>query len=89
MRLPVPFRCCIYDVSPSGYYDWLGDSIIGSGPTGFYAAEALLKCTDAVVYVDMFDLLPTPSGNSLFIEREQHQLVADDKPPAHASNGIS
>jgi ferredoxin/flavodoxin---NADP+ reductase len=37
-------------------------AIIGSGPSGFYAAEALLKRTDAVVHVDMFDRLPTPYG---------------------------
>lgn len=37
-------------------------AIIGSGPAGFYAAEALLKRTDAVVHVDMFDRLPTPYG---------------------------
>ncbi|HEU0233543.1 MAG TPA: FAD-dependent oxidoreductase [Gallionella sp.] len=37
-------------------------AIIGSGPAGFYAAEALLKRTDAVIHVDMFDRLPTPYG---------------------------
>ena len=37
-------------------------AIIGSGPAGFYAAEALLKRDDAVVDVDMFDRLPTPYG---------------------------
>jgi len=37
-------------------------AIIGSGPAGFYAAEALLKRADAVVDVDMFDRLPTPYG---------------------------
>lgn len=37
-------------------------AIIGSGPAGFYAAEALLKRTDAVIYVDVFDRLPTPFG---------------------------
>jgi len=37
-------------------------AIIGSGPAGFYAAEALLKRTDAVIDVDMFDRLPTPYG---------------------------
>ncbi len=37
-------------------------AIIGSGPAGFYAAEALLRRTDAVVDVDMFDRLPTPFG---------------------------
>ena len=36
--------------------------IIGSGPAGFYAAEALLKRADTVVDVDMFDRLPTPYG---------------------------
>lgn len=37
-------------------------AIIGSGPAGFYAAEALLRCPDVVVEVDMFDRLPTPYG---------------------------
>ena len=37
-------------------------AIIGSGPSGFYAAETLLKRTDEVVHVDMFDRLPTPYG---------------------------
>jgi len=37
-------------------------AIIGSGPSGFYAAEALLKRTDTVVHVDMFERLPTPYG---------------------------
>lgn len=35
-------------------------AIIGSGPAGFYAAEALLRRTDTLVDVDMFDRLPTP-----------------------------
>lgn len=37
-------------------------AIIGSGPAGFYAAEALLKRTDTEVHVDMFERLPTPYG---------------------------
>jgi ferredoxin--NADP+ reductase len=37
-------------------------AIIGSGPAGFYAAEALLKRADAKVDVDLFDRLPTPYG---------------------------
>lgn len=37
-------------------------AIVGSGPAGFYAAEALLKRTDTVVHVDMYDRLPTPFG---------------------------
>jgi ferredoxin/flavodoxin---NADP+ reductase len=40
-------------------------AIVGSGPSGFYAAGHLLKCKshpDLVVQVDMFDRLPTPWG---------------------------
>jgi len=37
-------------------------AIVGSGPSGFYAAEALLKQKDVPVRVDMFDRLPTPFG---------------------------
>ncbi len=37
-------------------------AIIGSGPAGFYAAEALLRRTDTAVEVDLFDRLPTPYG---------------------------
>ncbi len=37
-------------------------AIIGAGPAGFYAAEALLKRTDTVIHVDVFDRLPTPYG---------------------------
>ncbi len=37
-------------------------AIIGSGPSGFYAAEYLLKSSGVPVYVDMFDRLPTPYG---------------------------
>lgn len=36
-------------------------AIIGSGPSGFYAAEALFKSGKNVT-VDMFDRLPTPFG---------------------------
>jgi len=36
-------------------------AIVGSGPSGFYAADTLFK-SDVVVAVDMFDRLPTPFG---------------------------
>jgi len=36
--------------------------VIGSGPAGLYAAEALVKQTDGDVHVDVFDRLPTPYG---------------------------
>jgi len=37
-------------------------AIIGAGPSGFYAADHLLKQKDLVVEVDMYDRLPTPYG---------------------------
>src|SRR5829696_9155763 len=40
-------------------------AIVGSGPSGFYAAGHLVKCKshpDLCVQVDMFDRLPTPWG---------------------------
>jgi ferredoxin--NADP+ reductase len=37
-------------------------AIVGSGPAGFYAAEALLKRADVQTDVDMFERLPTPYG---------------------------
>jgi ferredoxin--NADP+ reductase len=36
--------------------------IIGSGPSAFYAAEALLKAEGLRAQVDVFDRLPTPFG---------------------------
>ncbi len=37
-------------------------AIVGSGPSGFYAAQHLQKQPDLVVQIDMFDRLPTPFG---------------------------
>ncbi|MBI2070601.1 MAG: FAD-dependent oxidoreductase [Elusimicrobia bacterium] len=37
-------------------------AVVGSGPSGFYAAEALLNAPGLAVEVDMFDRLPTPYG---------------------------
>ncbi len=37
-------------------------AIVGAGPAGFYAAEALLKQKDLVVRIDFFNRLPTPYG---------------------------
>ena len=36
--------------------------MIGSGPSAFYACDALLKTLELAVRVDMFDRLPTPYG---------------------------
>jgi ferredoxin--NADP+ reductase len=40
----------------------LSVAIVGSGPSGFYTAAALLQRKDYHVEVDMFDRLPTPYG---------------------------
>src|SRR5690242_10759098 len=37
-------------------------AVVGSGPAGFYAADALLKSDDPQVEVDVIDRLPTPWG---------------------------
>ena len=37
-------------------------AVVGSGPAGFYAADALLKSEDPQVEVDLVDRLPTPWG---------------------------
>ncbi len=37
-------------------------AIIGAGPSGFYAAEDLLKREDPTIEVDLYDRLPTPFG---------------------------
>ena len=40
----------------------LSVAIVGAGPSGFYAAEALLKAPGLTARVDLFDRLPTPYG---------------------------
>ncbi|MGA8746133.1 MAG: FAD-dependent oxidoreductase [Solirubrobacterales bacterium] len=37
-------------------------AIVGAGPSGFYAAEHILKDSDLHAQVDLFDRLPTPFG---------------------------
>ena len=37
-------------------------AIVGAGPSGFYAAEHILKDEDLHAQVDLFDRLPTPFG---------------------------
>ena len=37
-------------------------AIIGSGPSGFYAADHLLKQREPEIFVDMYERLPTPFG---------------------------
>jgi ferredoxin--NADP+ reductase len=40
----------------------LAVAIVGAGPSGFYAAEALFKAPGVNLRVDLFDRLPTPYG---------------------------
>jgi ferredoxin--NADP+ reductase len=63
-------------------------AIIGSGPTGFYAADHLFKQEGLVVQIDMFDRLPTPYGLVRGGVAPDHQkiksvTVAYDKIAAH------
>ena len=37
-------------------------AIVGSGPAGFYALQALFQTEDLNVQVDMYDRLPVPFG---------------------------
>ncbi len=37
-------------------------AVVGSGPSGFYAAGHLIKLKDVAIQVDMYDRLPTPFG---------------------------
>jgi len=37
-------------------------AVVGSGPSAFYAVEALFKAPGVQVRVDVFDRLPTPYG---------------------------
>jgi len=48
--------------SPGSANDPLRVAIVGSGPAGFYAAEALLGHPELTIEVDMIDRLPTPFG---------------------------
>jgi ferredoxin/flavodoxin---NADP+ reductase len=49
-------------------------AIIGAGPAGFYAAETLLKQSNLVLTIDIFNRFPTPFG-----------LVRDGVAPDHQS----
>ncbi len=46
----------------SGNASQIRVAIIGSGPSGFYAADHLLKQREPEIYVDMYERLPTPFG---------------------------
>ncbi|HRW08427.1 MAG TPA: FAD-dependent oxidoreductase [Caldilineaceae bacterium] len=50
-------------------------AIIGAGPSGFYAAGALLQQKEVAVAVDMFDRLPTPYGLVRYGVAPDHQKI--------------
>ena len=50
-------------------------AIIGAGPSGFYAAGALLQQKDAHVTIDVFDRLPTPYGLVRYGVAPDHQKI--------------
>ncbi len=50
-------------------------AIIGAGPTGFYAADHLLKQKQLSVEIDMFDKLPVPYGLVRFGVAPDHQKI--------------
>ncbi len=50
-------------------------AIIGSGPSGLYAAEALTAQHKAPVHVDVFDRLPTPYGLVRYGVAPDHQKI--------------
>ncbi len=52
----------------------LRSAIIGAGPAGFYAAESLMKQSNLVLTIDIFNRFPTPFG-----------LVRDGVAPDHQS----
>lgn len=49
-------------------------AIVGAGPAGFYAADALLK-SDRAVSIDLFDRLPAPYGLVRFGVAPDHQKI--------------
>ena len=50
-------------------------AIVGAGPSGFFAADALVKQGDVPVAVDLFDRLPTPFGLVRYGVAPDHQKI--------------
>ena len=53
-------------------------AIVGSGPSGFYAAEALLSA-EIPVKVDLFDRLPAPFGLVRYGVAPDHPKIKNAK----------
>ena len=50
-------------------------AIIGSGPSGFFAADSLLKQSQVHVSIDILDRLPTPYGLVRYGVAPDHQKI--------------
>lgn len=50
-------------------------AIVGAGPSGYYAAGALLQQKDVHLSIDMFDKLPTPFGLVRYGVAPDHQKI--------------
>src|SRR3546814_19804893 len=50
-------------------------AIIGSGPAGYYTAEAAQKRWEDDVRIDIFDMLPVPYGLIRFGVAPDHQSI--------------
>ena len=50
-------------------------AVIGSGPAGYYTAEALQKIYGADVHVDVIDRMPVPYGLIRFGVAPDHQSI--------------
>jgi ferredoxin--NADP+ reductase len=50
-------------------------AVVGSGPAGFYAADALLRSDDPRVEVDLLERLPTPWGLVRFGVAPDHENI--------------
>jgi ferredoxin--NADP+ reductase len=63
------------DPTPGTAEQPLRVAIIGAGPTGYYAADHLLRQEGVVVEVDLFDRLPTPYGLVRYGVAPDHQKI--------------
>jgi ferredoxin--NADP+ reductase len=73
---------------PGAETDPLRVAIVGAGPTGFYATDALFRQPGLVAGVDMYDRVPTPFGLVRAGVAPDHQKIkavtaAFDKVAAH------
>ena len=59
---PLPYPSAFEMSAPGTTENPLRVAIIGAGPSGFYAAEHILKDEGTHAQVDLFDRLPTPFG---------------------------